>query len=205
MNARHLYIVDDDDLVRASLRSLMDTQPDLSIREFASGDLFLQAMELEAGCILLDLDMPGTGGIDVLKAVARHPAQFAAIILTGQGDISLAVQAMKNGAVDFLEKPCEHVALLAAVETAFTRLSREGTESGRRERASARLALLSARELDVLRGLIEGLPNKLIAHQLEISPRTVEIYRAKLMEKLDVRSLAEVLRIAFAAGMIPQP
>jgi len=205
MTVRHLYIVDDDDIVRASLRTLLETQRGLVIREFASGDdLLAVAGTLDAGCLLLDLHMPGADGIAVLKAAAHHPARFAAIILTGQGDVSDAVQAMKAGAVDFLEKPCDPRTLIETVNTAFVRLERQGRETAWRDAARAKLDLLSVRELEVLQGLIAGLPNKLIAHQLQISPRTVEIHRAKLMEKLDVRSLSEALRIGFAAGIIPE-
>ncbi len=205
MSVRHLYIVDDDAIVRASLRSFMSIQPKLLVQEFAAGDRFLEAMDgLESGCVLLDLLMPGATGIEVLRKVAQYPARFAAIILTGQGDIPVAVQAMKLGATDFLEKPCDPVTLLAAVNRAFAQLRHAGQERTRRELALAKLELLSGRELDVLRGLMEGLPNKLIAHQLEISPRTVEIYRANLMEKLGVRSLPEALSITFAAGMGPK-
>jgi two-component system response regulator FixJ len=199
---RHLYIVDDDDVVRASLRGLMSTQPRLEIQDFPSGDRFLEVMRgLEPGCLLLDLQMPGTRGMEVLQTVSLESARFAPIILTGQGDIPVVVQAMKFGAVNFLEKPCDHRTLITAVNNAFFQLQHERQQRMSREVARAKLDLLSGRELDVLYGLIEGLPNKLIAHQLEISPRTVEIYRANLMEKLGVRSLSEVLRITFAAGM----
>jgi len=202
MTVRHLYIVDDDDVVRASLSGLMSTQPNLAIRDFSSGDHFLSAMDgLEPGGLLLDLHMPGTRGMDVLQRVAQQPGHFAAIILTGQGEIPVVVQAMNIGAVDFLEKPCDHRTLIAAVGNAFAQLEQQREQRTSREAARAKLDLLSGRELDVLRGLVEGLPNKLIAHQLEISPRTVEIYRANLMEKLGVRSLSEALRISFAAGM----
>jgi two-component system response regulator FixJ len=200
---RHLYIVDDDKNVRTSLRSLMETQPGLEVREFTSGDDFLaNAPDLDAGCVLLDLNMPGNDGIAVLKAIA--PDRFVAIILTGQGEVADAVQAMKAGAIDFIEKPCDHRLLIEAVNTAFVRLTQESREIARRDAARAKLDLLSAREREVLHGMIEGLPNKLIAHQLQISPRTVEIYRSKLMEKLEVRSLSEALRIGFAAGIIPE-
>ncbi|WP_380874046.1 transcriptional regulatory protein FixJ [Sphingomonas sp. DBB INV C78] len=204
MTRRNIYIVEDDDLVRSSLESLVSVRPDVDVRSFASGDAFLAEIErLAPGCLVLDLHMPGKSGIDVLKVIGDDPARFVAIVLTGQGDVSLAVQAMKAGAVDFLEKPCSHRALMQALDTAIARLEHSSQEAMRVETATAKLALLSARERDVLKGLVEGRSNKVIAFDLDISPRTVEIYRAKLMEKLEVRSLSEALGIAFAAGMFP--
>jgi two-component system response regulator FixJ len=123
------------------------------------------------------------------------------IILTGHGDISIAVQAMKAGAVDFLEKPFERQTLLSAIEAAYDRIRDAGTAAGRAAEAGVRIAGLTSRERDVLRGLAQGLPNKTIAYDLGISARTVEVHRANLMAKLDVRSLSEALRIAFAAGL----
>lgn len=204
MNDRSLYIVDDNDDVRLSLHSLMATQPGLTIRSFSSGDEFLEASaDLSPGCVLLDLNMPGTNGLDVLRQIARPPSHFAAIILTGQGDIALAVHAMKLHAIDFLEKPSDPLSLIQAVNRAFSWLEQHSAISVREIEARKKLALLSPRERDVLRGLIDGSPNKVIAHQLDISPRTVEIYRANVMEKLEVRSLSEALRIAFASGLFP--
>jgi two-component system response regulator FixJ len=200
---RNIYIVDDDDAVRASLQSLLATRPNLLIRSFRSGDAFLaDKAELEAGVLLLDVHMPGASGIDVLRAV-EGDARFASVILTGQGNITLAVDAMKAGALDFVEKPYDHLALLSTVESSFARLEESSADTARMEAAQAKLAKLSGRETDVLRGLIDGQANKVIAHNLDISPRTVEIYRAHLMEKLEVRSLSEALRIAFAAGFYP--
>ncbi|RJF85732.1 response regulator transcription factor [Sphingomonas cavernae] len=204
MTTRNLYIVDDDDIVRSSLQSLMSVMPDMAIRGFRSGDAFLAAADaLAPGCLLLDLHMPGTSGIDVLKAIGVHQSRFVAIVLTGQGDVSLAVLAMKAGAIDFIEKPCDHLALIQAIDLAFARQAHSSLEVARVEAAAAKLALLSSRERDVLRGLIDGRSNKAIAYDLDISPRTVEIYRAKVMEKLEVRSLSEALGIAFAGGWFP--
>lgn len=200
----NIYVVDDDDLVRGSLQSLLSVRHNQVVRGFPSGDAFLAAVDtLEPGCLLLDLHMPGASGIDVLKAIAHDHPKFVAVVLTGGGDVSLAVQAMKAGAVDFIEKPCEHMALIQAVDTALSRLAHSSLQAERAETAAAKLASLSARERDVLTGLIEGRSNKVIAFELDISPRTVEIYRAKLMEKLEVRSLSEALAIAFAAGLFP--
>jgi two-component system response regulator FixJ len=200
---RNIYIVDDDDAVRASLQSLLATRPNLLIRSFRSGDAFLaEVKELDPGVLLMDVHMPGSSGIDVLRALPDQ-RQFATIVLTGQGNITLAVDAMKAGALDFVEKPYEHQALLQMVEGAFSRLETSSADAARIEAAKTKLARLSGRETDVLKGLIDGHANKVIAHHLDISPRTVEIYRAHLMEKLEVRSLSEALRIAFAAGLYP--
>jgi two-component system response regulator FixJ len=145
--------------------------------------------------------MPGVSGMDVLKEI-EGSGRFATIILTGRGDIQLAITAMKAGVVDFIEKPYEFEALSAAIELAFARLEKDGRVQARVDQARALIALLSPREKDVLAGLIEGRSNKMIAIDLDISPRTVEIYRANLMDKLKVGSLSEALRLAFTAGMI---
>lgn len=200
---RTAYIVDDDDAVRASLHSLLSLLPNLVVRSYRSGDLFLEDVpELDPGVLLLDFHMPGSTGLDVLHAV-RSKKMFAPIILTGQGNVSLAVQAMQAGAIDFIEKPYEAEALIALVESAFQQLERNSESAARVEAAKEKIDRLSPRETDVLKGLIEGRSNKVIAYELDISPRTVEIYRANLMDKLEVRSLSEALRIAFAAGLFP--
>lgn len=201
-----IYIVDDDEAMRVSLDQLLHLRGDTVTRSFASGEEFLAAHEtLEPGCLLLDLNMPGVSGMGVLEVLAPLASRFATIMLTAQGDIGSAVAAMKAGAVDFLEKPFHHSALLQAIDTAHARLLRVSAETDRMEQARGKLAQLSSRQLEVLKGLIEGQSNKAIAFQLDISPRTVEIYRAKLMEKLEVRSLSEALGIAFAAGLFNGP
>lgn len=206
MKTSHIYVVDDDEAVRMSLNMLLQRRPSTSVRSFASGEAFLDALpELALGCVLLDLNMPRMSGIDVLKALSPFSSRFAAIMLTAQGDISRAVQAMKAGAVDFLEKPCSHTTLFIAIDAAQAQLQQINAKVEFRASAQAKLAQLSSRQFEVLKGLIDGRPNKAIAFDLDISPRTVEIYRAKLMEKLEVRSLSEALGIAFAAGLFPAP
>ncbi len=203
---RSIYIIDDDDAVRASLHSLLSVRSDLLIRGFRSGDRFLEEHDdLDPGVLMLDFHMPGATGLDVLEAIRDDGDKFVSIILTGQGNVALAVQAMKTGALDFLEKPYEAEQLLETVDTAFSRLEADSAEASRAETARAQIDALSPRERDVLRGLIEGRSNKIIAFELGISPRTVEVYRSNLMDKLNVRSLSEALRIAFAAGMFPPP
>lgn len=199
---RSIYIVDDDDTVRLELYHLLSIYENTVIRAFSSGDHFASELDhLSPAVILLDMYMPGASGAEVLTAI-RGRADLMPIVITGQGDIQLAVNSMKAGAVDFLEKPCEPKLLMQTIDLAFEKL--EKTEQGlaRTKEAQEKLERLSDRERDVLDGLIEGKPNKVIGHELEISPRTVEIYRAKMMDKFEVGSLAEALRIAFSAGLI---
>ncbi len=202
MSTRSIYIVDDDDAVRTSLQSAFSTLPNTLIWGFRSGDAFLERVdELSSGCVLLDYNMPGSNGVEVLRKLDGQIEKFVFIVLTGYGEVSVAVQAMKAGATDFLEKPCDFGTLMGAVERAFANLERSNSEVARVNAAAAKLKLLSARELDVLKGLIEGDSNKVIAHKLNISPRTVEIHRANMTEKLGARNLSDALRIAFAAGL----
>jgi two-component system response regulator FixJ len=202
---RNIYIVDDDDLVRSSLFSLMSLQSDLVVQSFASGDLFLAAAShVEPGVVLLDFRMPGASGVDVLDALGEKlPKKFATIVATGEGDTQLAVQVMKLGAVDFIEKPYEVDTLLLAVDAAFAHFAQGRDAAESVDNARAKIAGLSPRERDVLVGMIDGQANKVIGYNLDISPRTVEIYRANMMSKLSARSLPAVLRIAFAAGIVP--
>jgi two-component system response regulator FixJ len=182
---------------------MFSSRSDLVIRAYASGDALLQDAEaLEPSVLLLDFYMPGATGIDVLNAT-KEMGKFVAVVLTGQGNVEIAVEAMKAGAFDFVEKPYNVETLMQCVEDAFFRLESDGSSTARIEAARKEIAKLSPREMDVLLGLIEGKANKIIAYDLDISPRTVEIYRANLMEKLGVRSLPEALRVAFAAGLIP--
>jgi len=200
---RHVYVIDDDHAVRASLQNLLAVEPDYAVRSFESGDRFLSEIDgCEGGVMLLDVDMPGASGLDVLRIVRTlAPSKFAVIILTGQGSIDTAVDAMKTGAFDFIEKPYAADALLACVGEAFLRLESSLAAVAKAENARARVNALSPRERDVLKWLIEGHANKHIAFELSISMRTVEIYRANLMAKLQVRSLAEAIRTAFVAGV----
>jgi two-component system response regulator FixJ len=199
-----IYIVDDDEAVRGSLAALLAAHNREQVRQFASGDAFIEVCHLLApGCLLLDIQMPGRNGLEVLRSLSECKTEFATIMFTGQGNITQAVAAMKSGAIDFLEKPYDERTLLDAIAAAGERLDRTTAESARIAAARASIARLSPRELDVLQGLASGDLNKVIAYKLEISPRTVEIHRANLMDKLGARSLPEALRIAFTAGMVP--
>lgn len=201
---RCIYLVDDDEGFSASVALVVKTRLEVEVVSFASGEAFIAKLPtLPSGCLLLDLALPGMNGLDVLHQVRALDGRFETIVLTGFGDISRAVEAMKAGASDFLEKPSSADTLTTAIETAFGRIEdRERTERVARA-AREQIEKLTPRERDVLMGLVEGRGNKVIAYQLDISPRTVEIYRAHLMEKLGVRSVAEAVRMAFASGLVP--
>ena len=196
---RLVHLVDDDEAIRRSVGFMLKTSG-FHVRTYESGiELLKSAPDLEKGCILLDIRMPGMDGIEVQKALKDKGVGLPVIIMTGHGDVSLAVQAMKAGAVDFIEKPFEKAVMLSAIEHGVERLKRSAANRDLADDATVRLQVLTPRESDVLEGLAKGLPNKTIAYDLGISPRTVEIHRANLMTKLGVRSLSEALRIAFAA------
>ena len=197
---RHVYLVDDDEAIRRSASFMLKTSGFI-VSAFASGTDFLKAAHgLGVGCVLLDVRMPDIDGLAVQAELKARGIALPVIVMTGHGDVTVAVAAMKAGAVDFLEKPFEKAELLAALDDGFARIDQSGHRAVRAAVAAVRLEALTPRERDVLRGLVNGLPNKTIGYDLGISPRTVEIHRAHLMTKLEVRSLAEALRIAFAAG-----
>ena len=196
---RLVHLVDDDEAIRRSGGFMLKTSG-YHVRSYESGvELLKGAPNLEPGCILLDIRMPGMDGLEVQAALKDKGVSLPVIIMTGHGDVSLAVQAMKAGSVDFIEKPFEKAVLLSAIEHGVERLKRSAANQDRADEAAVRLQALTPREREVLDGLAKGLPNKTIAYDLGISPRTVEIHRANVMSKLGVRSLSEALRIAFAA------
>lgn len=197
---RIIHLVDDDEAIRRSAGFMLKTSGFL-VQAFASGMELLKARDLEPGCILLDVKMPGMDGLEVQQALHARGIAFPVIVMTGHGDVDVAVQAMKNGAVDFIEKPFERAVLLEAINEGFARLENAGRSRSRATEARVMLEALTSREKDVLLGLARGHPNKTIAFDLGISPRTVEIHRANLMTKLDVASLSGALRIAFAAEL----
>ncbi|MBN8829079.1 MAG: response regulator transcription factor [Sphingomonadales bacterium] len=196
-----VHIVDDEDAIRRSVGYMLKTAG-YSVESWLSGAEFLREVRHAAhGCVLLDIRMPEIDGMEVHRVLVDKGITMPVVIMTGHGDISLAVRAMKAGAVDFLEKPFEKAMLLNAIETAFSRIAASGDAAARAAEAELILGALTPRERDVLEGLAQGLPNKTIAYDLGISPRTVEVHRANLMAKLDVRSLSDALRIAFSAGL----
>jgi len=196
-----VHIVDDEDAIRRSAGYMLKTSG-YAVETWQSGAAFLKDVRHAAhGCILLDVRMPEIDGLAVQRTLAERGVTMPIVIMTGHGDVAISVQAMKAGAVDFIEKPFEKAVLLAAIEDAFARIAAADGASARAAEAGKILGCLTARERDVLEGLAQGLPNKTIAYDLGISPRTVEVHRANLMAKLDVRSLSDALRIAFAGGM----
>jgi two-component system, LuxR family, response regulator FixJ len=198
---RIIHLVDDEEAIRRSASFMLRTSG-FDVKTYASGVEFLKAArEAQPGCVLLDVRMPEMDGLEVQAEMTRRGIAMPVVVLTGHGDIVTAVTAMKAGAIDFIEKPFEKAVLLTAIEAAFGRLTQSGDSLTSEQEARTRIAGLTAREQDVLRGLVRGHPNKTIAFDLGISPRTVEVHRANVMSKLGVRSLSEALRIAFAAGL----
>jgi two-component system, LuxR family, response regulator FixJ len=194
-----VHIVDDDDAVRRSA-AFMLKHAGYRVASYVSGVAFLkEAKHVECGCVLLDVRMPEMDGLEVQQEMNAIGIDMPIVILTGHGDVDVAVKAMRAGAVNFIEKPYEKETLLYAIEEAHARLDRSHDKDMKANEAQVRLASLTGRERDVLNGLVLGYPNKTIAYDLGISARTVEIYRANMMEKLRVRSLSEALRIAFIA------
>ena len=176
----------------------------LQSRPFASGSDFLDSLaELAPGCVVLDIRMPGIDGFEVMAELARRGIEWPVIVMTGHGEVAIAVRAMKLGAIDFIEKPFEEEVLLASLERAFALLGERGEKAERRRAAQSRVAMLTSREHEVLKGLMAGLPNKMLARQLGISLRTVEMHRANMMERLQVASLAEALTLAVQAEVEP--
>ena len=197
---RRVYIVDDDEAVRDSLSVLLESKA-FAVKSFASAVEFLAAASsLHPGCLIVDIRMPEMDGLELQQHLIDRSLDFPLIVITGHGDVPVAVRAMKSGAVDFIEKPFTYEAILDSLEVGFLRLTAPDKDPVK-VAAIAKLELLSPRELEVLQGLLDGPPNKSIAYDLNISPRTVEIHRARVMDKMGARSLSELIRLALAAGV----
>jgi two-component system response regulator FixJ len=203
LKSNYVYVVDDDRDVRRSL-SFMLGAAEIRSHPYGSGADFLEALpDLEPGCILLDLRMPQMDGFHVMAELAQRNVDWPVVVMTGHGEIPIAVRAMKMGAVDFIEKPFSEQALLACFSQAFDLLAQRAASGRRRRLAHERAALLTAREMEVLASLLAGQSNKQIAQSLGISLRTVEMHRGNMMDRLGASSLAEALTLALEAGVRP--
>ncbi len=197
-----VHIVDDEEPVRKSLAFLL-TMAGFTVRVHESATAFVEAApSIRSGCLVTDLRMPDMSGVELLRQLGTMSAHIPSIVITGHGDVPMAVAAMKAGALDFIEKPFEDEVLIEAIKRAAAKLS---SEPGGEDVAAIRTRLerLSEREREVLSGVVAGLPNKTIAYDLDISPRTVEVHRANVMSKMEARSLPELVRMALAAGFGP--
>jgi two-component system, LuxR family, response regulator FixJ len=200
-----IHVIDDDEALRESLSFLLETAH-FEVRVYESALRFLELLpHAQPGCIITDVRMPGMSGLELLRQLANLKTTFAVIVITGHGDVPLAVEAMKLGAVDFLEKPFDDHALIAAVRSALGQRERDREHDTEKLEIHGRVAALSNRERQVLEGLVAGHPNKTIAFDLGISPRTVEIYRANLMTKMQASSLSDLVRMALMAGIVAGP
>jgi two-component system response regulator FixJ len=198
VNASPVCIIDDDDDARAALRLLLETAA-FTVRDYASAAEFLGDDVLGAACVISDLCMPGMDGLALQREVARRRGDLPVVIVSGHGEVDLAVQAMKAGAVDFLEKPVEGGQLLASIRRAIVIGEHIRTKNAEARTARHFLGLLTPREKHVLDELVAGQSNKAAAQKLGISPRTVEVYRAQIMNKLKARGLSDLVRITIAA------
>ena len=199
--ARAVHIIDDDQALRESLAFLLRTHQ-LEVRSFDSAKTFLDALpDASLGCVITDIRMPGMSGVDLLRRLKELKIGVPVIVITGHGDVPLAVEAMKIGAADFFEKPFNDDQLVASVRAALQQRQDQTKRGAERTEIEHRISKLSAREKDVLAGLIEGRANKQIAFDLGISPRTVEIYRANLMNKMQADSLSDLVRMALVVQM----
>lgn len=201
-NKGKIYVIDDDEAMRDSLNFLLESA-DFNVTLFETAQNFLDALPgLEFGCVLSDVRMPGIDGIELLKRMKADHSAFPILIMTGHGDVPLAVEAMKLGAVDFLEKPFEDDRLIGMIDAAIRQAEPAARSEVVTHEIAARVATLSPRERQVMDGLIAGLSNKLIARDYDISPRTIEVYRANVMTKMQANSLSELVRLAMRAGLL---
>jgi two-component system, LuxR family, response regulator FixJ len=197
-----VHVIDDDEAMRQSLAFLLEAVG-MEVQTYESAVAFLEvAPAVKAGCVITDVRMPGLSGVELLRQLRERKLGIPVIVITGHGDVPLAVEAMKIGAMDFLEKPFDDEALVASVRSALNQLDQDRKREAERSDIEGRLATLSNRERDVLQGLVAGLANKQIAYDLGISPRTIEIYRANLMTKMQAASLSDLVRMALIAGVL---
>ena len=195
-----VHLIDDDEAVRVSLVFLLE-MADLPARAYASAQEFLDIADgVTSGCVVTDVRMPGMSGLELIRRLKARGVALPVIVITGHGDVPLAVEAMRAGVLDFLEKPFEDEALITSIRSALNAQVKTARQNAERERFEQMLATLSGREREVLQGVIAGKLNKVIAFELGISPRTVEVYRANVMSKTGAHGLSELVRIALLAG-----
>ncbi len=194
-----VHVVDDDEAMRDSMSFLL-TSAGIESQTYDSATSFLASIPVApSGCIITDVRMPGISGIDLLRKLKTLSPSLPVIVMTGHGDVPLAVEAMKLGAIDFIEKPFDDDTLIASVQNALNCVAHGAQQSADQNQIAGRLESLSARERQVLDGLVAGQPNKIIAFDLGISPRTVEIYRANVMTKMEANRLSDLVRMALSA------
>jgi two-component system, LuxR family, response regulator FixJ len=197
-----VYVIDDDEAMRDSLQFLLGSA-DFDVTLFESAQAFLDKFGgLDFGCVVSDVRMPGIDGIELLGRLKSLQCRFPVIIMTGHGDVPLAVEAMKLGAVDFLEKPFDDDLLIGMVDSGLKRAEPEAKNEAVTREIAERVTTLSPRERQVMDGLVAGLSNKAIAREYDISPRTIEVYRANVMTKMQAGSLSELVRLAIRAGAL---
>ena len=198
MSDEYVFVVDDDADIRDSMKLLLEVAG-FKVRSFTSARHFLADREPKLGCLIADVRMPDMSGLELQVEVSRRHIGLPVIIITGHGDVPLAVQAMKAGAIDFLEKPFDDDLMLASVKRAMEIGSQARSRSADAKLAKDLLSALTPRERSVLDRLVQGRPNKIVAHELGISPRTVEIHRAHIMTKMEASSLSDLVRLVLAA------
>lgn len=197
-----VYVIDDDAAMRDSLEFLLSAAG-FAVLPFVSASQFLEDLPgLGFGCLVTDIRMPGIDGIELLKRLKAGSIKLPVIIMTGHGDVPLAVEAMKLGAIDFLEKPFEDERLIGMIRTALDQSRESVRVAAQAAELAGRLASLSPRERQVMEGLVAGLSNKMIARDYDISPRTVEVYRANVMTKMQAGNISELVRLAIRSGAL---
>lgn len=195
-----VHLIDDDEAIRTSLSFVLEMH-DLPARTYASAPEFLAVVDdIRGGCIVTDVRMPEMSGLDLVRRLKERGVGLPVIVITGHGDVPLAVEAMRAGVVDFIEKPFEDEILVRSIRMALESRAEDDVHAAERRRFEEMLSTLSGREKDVLRGVVAGKMNKVIAYELGISPRTVEVYRANVMSKTQASGLSDLVRIALLAG-----